>query len=215
MFKILIALVLAATGVGSTNLYSAPQDEVESVDSNEIQRIAGQVQRAIVRLPNYGVFDDIRFEIQGRNVVLSGSASRPTLKTSSERVVRRIEGVEKVENKIEVLPNSPNDDRIRAGVYARIYGHPALSRYNPNRGTPRWITPGRIAAGITNDPPIGFHPIHIIVSNGNVRLEGVVDTIADRTIAGMQANSTPGAFSVENDLVVANEAARKMEEGER
>jgi len=130
---------------------------------------------------------------------------------SAERVVKNIEAVEEVINQIEVLPVSGHDDRIRAGVYARIYGHRGLSRYNPNRGSPLWITPGRVAVGITNDPPIGFHSIHIIVKNGNVRLEGVVDTSGDKTIAGMQANFTPGVFSVENDLVVANQQLKELE----
>jgi osmotically-inducible protein OsmY len=121
--------------------------------------------------------------------------------------VKKIEGVEEVINEIEVLPNSRNDDRVRAEVYARIYGHSILSRYNPNRGTPRWVTPSRVAAGITNDPPPGSHAIHIIVKNGHVRLEGVVGTASDKVIAGMQANSSPGAFAVSNDLVVASEAA--------
>jgi len=167
--------------------------------------MARQVQRQIVTLSNYGVFDDISFATQDSTVILKGQASRPTLRTSTERVVKKVEGVEEVINEIEVLPNSPSDDRIRAQVYARIYGHPTLSRYNPNRGTPRWVTPSRIAAGITNDPPPGYHPIHIIVKNGHVRLEGVVDNAGDKTIAGIQANSSPGAFAVSNDLVVAGE----------
>jgi osmotically-inducible protein OsmY len=174
-------------------------------DEKAVMRMAAEIQRAILTLPNYGLFDSISFSFSGYNVVLKGFASRPTLKDSAEQVTRKVEGVAAVDNRIEVLPFLPNDDRIRAAVYVRIYGHPVLLRYNPNRGTPIFLSPARIAAGITQDPPIGFHPIHIIVKNGNVTLEGVVDAIADKTIAGLQASNTPGTFAVENNLLVTNE----------
>jgi hypothetical protein len=107
-----------------------------------------------------------------------------------------------VVNEIEVLPNSPNDERVRAGAYVRVYGHPTLSRYNPNRGTPLFSSIARRNFGISSDPPPGRHPIHIIVKNGHVTLEGAVAREGDKTIAGLQADSTPGAFSVTNNLVV-------------
>lgn len=171
-------------------------------------RMAQRIQKALITLPTYGVFDDLRFGIKGREVVLRGFASRPTLKDSAEQVVKRIEGVEKVDNKIDVLPLSPNDDRIRAEVYAKIYLHPTLIRYNPNRGTPVWRSPARIAGGITNDPPPGFHPIHIIVKDGNVTLTGVVASSMDKSIAEIQANQS-AAFSVTNDLLIEGKAQQK------
>mgnify|MGYP000862984593 CR=1 FL=1 len=174
-----------------------------------VLRMAEAVQKQILSLPEYGVFDDIRFDIKDYVVTLRGVASRPILKSSAENVVKRIEGVEKVVNEIEVLPLSRVDDGIRARVYAAIYFHPILSRYNPGRGVPVWLSPARIAAGITNDPPVGFHPIHIIVKNGNVRLTGIVDSAMDRQIAYLQANSVPGVFSVENDLRVPERPAKK------
>jgi osmotically-inducible protein OsmY len=129
------------------------------------------------------------------------------LKSSAENVVKKIEGVESVENQIEVLPLSPNDDRLRAQLYARIYGQPSLQRYTANRG-PQFTSMTRRTMGITNDPPIGFHAIHIIVKNGNVTLKGVVDNSGDLAMAEMQANSTPGVFSVDNDLFVAGAATK-------
>lgn len=168
-----------------------------------VLRMAEAIQKEIQSLPEYGVFDDIRFLIKDYVVTLRGEASRPILKSAAENVVKKIEGVQKVVNEIEVLPLSNADDAIRARVYAAIYYHPILSRYNPGRGVPVWLTPARIAAGITNDPPFGNHPIHILVKNGNVRLTGIVDNAADQQIAYMQANSVPGVFSVENDLHVA------------
>lgn len=173
-----------------------------------VLRMAEAIQKAILSLPEYGVFDEIRFQIKDYVVTLEGEASRPILQSSAENVVKKIEGVQKVVNRIEVLPLSRMDDQIRARVYVAIYYHPILSRYNPGRGVPVWVSPARIAAGITNDPPFGFHPIHIIVKNGNVRLTGIVDNAADQQVAYMQANSVPGVFSVENDLHVAQKPAK-------
>lgn len=174
-----------------------------------VLRMANEIRKQIVTLPEYGVFDDVRYQIKDFVVTLKGSASRPTLKSSLENVVKKVEGVEKVVNEIEVLPLSPNDDRVRARVYASIYYHPLLVRYNPGRGTPIYLSPARIAGGITNDPPFGFHPIHIVVKNGHVRLTGVVDNAADQQVAGMQANSVAGVFSVENELQVTSDAKPK------
>jgi hyperosmotically inducible protein len=109
-----------------------------------------------------------------------GQVSRPTLKSDAERVVKDIEGVERVVNEIEVLPTSPNDDRIRLATYRTIYGHTALNRYALQ----------------------AVPPIHIIVKNGNVTLEGVVANESDKNIANIQARSVPGVFSVTNNLRV-------------
>jgi osmotically-inducible protein OsmY len=137
--------------------------------------------------------------------VLRGEASRPTLKSGAENVVKRIEGVEKVDNQIEVLPTSPNDDRIRAAVYHAIYSAAPLQKYTVNRGLRQMPSVARAAGGITNDPPTGFHAIHIIVRNGNVTLTGVVNNEADMAVAGIRASGVPGVFSVDNQLQVANE----------
>lgn len=168
-------------------------------------KMAEEIRKQIVSLPQYGVFDQIHFTIKGDGtVVLEGSASRPTLKSGAENVVERIEGVKTVDNQIEVLPVSPNDDRIRTAVYNSIYGFAPLQRYTANRGGPRGMSIAQAAGGITNDPPMGFHAIHIIVENGNVTLTGVVDNDNDLAMAGMRANIVPGVFSVDNDLQVAN-----------
>jgi hyperosmotically inducible periplasmic protein len=177
-------------------------------------RIVNEVQKKLAGLTTYSVFDWLTFGVQGKTIILKGYASRPTLKSDAENAVKRIKGVENVINEIEVLPNSPNDDRIRAAVYNRIYTQPTLAKYNANQGSlARALGPGGrsvalMAGGITNDPPIGFHAIHIIVKNGNVALYGVVNNEMDKTIAGMQANSAPGAFSVDNDLIVQGAASK-------
>jgi hyperosmotically inducible protein len=176
-------------------------------------RIVKEVQKKISGLTNYGVFDWITFGIQGKTITLKGYASRPVLKTDAGNAVKNIQGVENVDNQIQVLPYSPNDDRIRAAVYNRIYTQPQLRKYNANQGNlGRAIGPGAgialQAGGITNTPPIGFHAIHIIVNKGNVTLYGVVLNESDSAIAGMQANSAPGAFSVDNDLIVQGSASK-------
>jgi hyperosmotically inducible protein len=132
-------------------------------------------------LPYYGVFDNLSYKVDpDGTVTLLGQVARPTLKSDAENVVKHIEGVEKVVNNIEVLPTSINDDRIRRAAYRAIYGNEVLSEYQL-RAVP---------------------PIHIIVRNGNITLEGVVARQMEKQIAGMQANGVPGAFSVTNNLVV-------------
>ena len=182
-----------------------PEKAESSADQQQVMKIAEGVHKAIVTLPEYGVFDSIHFAVKDHQVILLGYASRPILKSSAENVTKRVSGLESVDNRITVLPNSPNDDRIRAAVYRNIYGYPALQRYTSNRGGGRFgPSVARMAGGITNDPPFGWHAIHIIVENGNVTLKGVVDSSGDFAIAEMRANGTPGVFSVDNDLQVAS-----------
>jgi hyperosmotically inducible periplasmic protein len=176
-------------------------------------RIVKDVQKKLAGLTNYGVFDWITFGIHGKTIILRGYASRPVLKSDAGNAVKSIQGVENVDNQIEVLNYSPNDDRIRAAVYNRIYTQPSLRKYNANQGNlGRAIGPGAgialQAGGVTNSPPMGYHGIHIIVNKGNVILYGVVLNEMDSAIAGMQANSAPGAFSVDNDLIVQGSAAK-------
>ena len=150
-------------------------------DPSQVQRrLEREVRHELVTLPYYDVFDNLEYRVDGSQVTLSGQVVRPTLKSGAENVVKNIEGVEKVTNNIEVLPLSPNDDRLRVAVYRAIYGHAALQSYS-----------------IRSVPPI-----HIIVKNGNVTLEGVVANEGDRNIANIQANSVSGVFSVKNNLRV-------------
>lgn len=175
----------------------------------DTSRIVKEVRQRLLSLPTYGVFDALHFAIKDRTIILEGQASRPILKSDAGNTVKSIPGVESVDNQIEVLPNSPNDDRIRAAVYRRIYSQAALRKYT---SAPVGFGPGpsltRQIGGITQDPPIGYNAIHILVKNGNVALKGVVNNEGDLTIAGMQANLTPGVFSVDNDLVVQGSAPK-------
>src|SRR5258707_11460487 len=152
-----------------------------ALSQKSIDRIYKEVRHELVMLPFYGVFDNLAYKVDpDGTVTLLGQVSRPTLKSDAENVVKHIEGVEKVVNNIEVLPTSINDDRIRRAAYRAIYGNSVLSQYQL-RAVP---------------------PIHIIVNNGKITLEGVVAREMDKTIAGMKANGVHGAFSVTNNLVV-------------
>jgi len=142
------------------------------------QRIEREVRHELVMLPYLNVFDNLEYKVQGSTVILFGQVTRPTLKSDAGNVVKIIEGVEKIVNNIEVLPPSAMDDRIRRSVFHAVYGHPGLDRYALQ----------------------AVPPIHIIVKNGNVTLEGVVASEADKNLAGLRANGVSGVFSVTNNL---------------
>jgi hyperosmotically inducible protein len=200
-----VAIVITALTLTTCAPVIQAQNAAPTWSQDDTVRIVKEVQKKLGSLTTYSVFDWITFGIHGKTLVLKGYASRPVLKSDAENAVKNIPGIEHVDNQIEVLPPSPNDDRIRAEVYNRIYTSPALSIYNANAGRLRGgLGAARLAGGITNDPPLGFHAIHIIVKNGNVMLFGVVNSETDVAIAGMQANSAPGVFSVENYLIAQN-----------
>lgn len=193
---------------------AAPQQQMEynqkTWSPEDAQRIVQQVRHELLSLTNYGVFDSLSFGIQGKTIVLHGYASRPVLKSDAERAVKKIEGVAGVVNQIKTLPLSTFDDRIRIGVYTRIYTQPALRKYTGSPvGFGMFPSVARRAGGITEDPPQGYHAIHIIVNNGHVILTGVVNNESDANIASMQANSTPGAFSVDNELMWPGEVPKE------
>src|SRR5260370_21944630 len=137
-------------------------------------RIVGEVRHELVTLPYYSVFDDLAYKVEGDTVTLYGAVTRPTLKSDAENAVKKIEGVEKVVNNIEVLPLSPNDDQIRRAVYRAIYSQPGLDMYSL-RAVPT---------------------IHIIVKNGNVALTGSVSNEGEKNRANLSANGLTGGFSV-------------------
>jgi len=143
-------------------------------------RITKEIRHQILMLPDFGTFDNIAFQLNGYDVVLLGQVTQPQLKDAAERVVKKIEGVERVENRIEVLPASPNDDRLRRDVFIAIYRYAPLEHY-----------------GVGSN-----RPIRIIVNRGHVTLEGVVDRQSDKNLAGIRANGVAGVFSVQNNLVV-------------
>lgn len=169
----LFAAFILAAGAAVAAPASSDQTDYDA-------RLAKQVRKELVTLPYYGVFDNLAFEISGETVVLSGQVTRPSTRKDAERRVAKIEGVERVVNNIQVLPVSPNDDRIRARTYRAVFRSGSLYRY-----------------------AMGANPsIHIIVNRGHVTLEGVVSNKMDSQLAYMAANGVPGVFSVTNNLRV-------------
>jgi hyperosmotically inducible protein len=160
----------------------SPAGESSKLSTRASKSLEQPIHTGLLKLPYYGVFDHLAFEVKGDRVTLSGDVSWPTLKTDAERAVSRVEGVAAVSNNIKVLPVSPNDNRVRLATYWAIYGQPSLAQYRVNP----------------------HPPIRIIVENGHVTLRGVVSRDMDRTIAYMQANSVPGAFSVTNKLQIGS-----------
>jgi len=179
-----LPLILSMTIFSMAALASAAVQDNQpagALNQKSIDRIYKEVRHELVMLPFYGVFDNLAYKVDpDGTVTLLGQVARPTLKSDAENVVKRIEGVEKVVNNLEVLPTSGNDDQIRRATYRAIYGNSVLSQYQL-RAVP---------------------PIHIIVKNGHVTLEGAVARQMDKQIAGMQANGVHGAFSVTNNLAV-------------
>jgi hyperosmotically inducible protein len=156
--------------------------EQNSPSARSADRITREVRHELLMLPYLGVFDYLSYKVDGNNVTLMGQVTRPTLKSDAENVIKKIEGVEHIENQIEVLPPSPIDESLRRQLYRAIYGYPALQKY---------------ALGVQQ-------PIRIIVKGGKVTLEGVVDNESDKNIANIQASGVPGVFSVTNNLRVVN-----------
>lgn len=182
-FALLASALLVSSGFAAKDNKDDKQGHVDPYvtgPANE-SRIVQEMRHQLVMLPYYGVFDDLGFTVNGGTVTLMGQVTQPVLKDDAGRVAKRVEGVTNVVNNIEVLPLSPNDDNIRRGAYRAIYGDPSLSTRYGFRALPS---------------------IHIIVKNGNIRLEGVVANEMDRNLAGIRANGVPGAFKVQNDLKV-------------
>jgi osmotically-inducible protein OsmY len=184
-----LAVAIAAT--------AAPMISAQSIARRETTMA---IQRALHRLPYYGVFDFLSFGVDRGTVTLAGYAYRGSLGTDATRAVKRVSGVDEVANKIEILPASQNDDRIRWATFVSIYTDEFLSRYAPGGevGARREV---RDALQYPGTQPFGNYPIHIIVKNGHTTLVGMVDTESDKILAGVRARDVPLVFSVTNELV--------------
>jgi hyperosmotically inducible periplasmic protein len=186
----LLATLFAFAGLAFAQAQSGNNTQMAmrpgAPDPNE-QRIVKEVRHELVMLPYYSLFDDLEYSVNGDTVTLLGAVTNPTLKKDAENVVKRIEGVNTVNNQIKVLPPSPMDDRIRQQVARAVSNQGSLYRYF-----------------------MGAVPsIHIIVDSGHVTLKGVVDNQADDTQAKLAANQVPGVFSVKDELQVLNQKNEK------
>ena len=179
----LLAVLIAATAIQARAQNTSHQRNERKMQENLVK----EVRHQLLLLPYYSVFDNLLFKVEGDKVTLLGQVVRPTLKSDAENAVKSIEGVASVNNQIEVLPVSPMDDQLRRAVYRAIYGDAVLSRY-----------------GMSALPSI-----HIIVRNGNVTLEGVVDSESDKNLANLRASAVPNVFSVTNNLTVGSSDNKK------
>ncbi len=182
MNKLAIGICAIALAASAQSYRDQSANRSVAPGARNPDRISREVRHELVMLPYYGVFDNLAFRVAGNTVTLLGQVTRPTLKSDAENVVKNIEGVERVNNQIQVLPLSSVDDRIRMAEYRAIFSQPGLDRYAMQ----------------------AVPPIHIIVNNGKVTLVGVVANEADKNMAGVKANGVPGVFSVDNQLRVEN-----------
>jgi hyperosmotically inducible protein len=175
--------ILALIGLVVLMAATAVADPVRSLPSRT--SLEERVRHELVTLPYYGVFDNLAFQVNGGTVTLYGQVVQPTTKSDAARRVARLAGVNRVVNKIDVLPLSPFDDSLRRRTYRAVFGTAGLSRY-----------------------AMGTNPsIHIVVDHGRVTLEGVVSNSTDAQLAYMAARSVPGAFSVTNNLQIEQRKA--------
>jgi hyperosmotically inducible protein len=188
----LIAVLAAGLGTAAFTVMSPEVAFAQQKDHNdafvrgqgEENRIVQEVRHQLVMLPYYTIFDDLAFKVDGGTVTLMGAVTRPTLKSDAENVTKRVEGVTQVNNQIEVLPLSPMDAQIRRAEARAIYGDASIGIRYGDQALP---------------------PIHIIVKNGHVTLEGEVATQGDKNLVNIRANGVPNVFSVQNDLQVAKQ----------
>ncbi len=158
-----------------------PPAALAQAKDSRTRQIETEVQHELLKLPYYTLFDFLAFRVEpGGTVRLLGQVVRPTLKSDAEQRLKGIPGIEKVVNDIEILPTSPGDDRIRVAIARNIYRTETLERY-----------------GFQSQPSI-----RIIVKNGRVTLEGVVDSEPDKAVAGLKAREVGGVFEVTNNLTV-------------
>jgi hyperosmotically inducible protein len=173
------------------------------------QETTRSVRRALERLPYYGVFDYLTFGVDRGVVTLNGYAYNGSLRYAAEMAAKRTSGVDEVANRLEVLPASQEDDRIRWATFYRIYTDAFLSRYasGGDLGARRELAEARRWGGMYQ--PLGLYSIHIVVRHGQTTLYGVVDNDGDKQMAEFRAREVSGVFGVENEIVVAKKAAKK------
>ena len=182
-----VVLGVAAFAIPYSSTFSLQDTAHQRNEGKMQQNLMREVRHQLLLLPYYSVFDNLMFKVDGDKVTLLGQVVRPTLKSDAESAVKGLEGVSAVDNQIEVLPVSPMDDQLRRAVYRALYGDAVLSRYG-------WSA---------------LPSIHIIVRNGQVTLEGVVDSESDKNLANLRANGVPNVFSVTNNLTVASSDQKK------
>jgi hyperosmotically inducible periplasmic protein len=178
------AFLWSLLSISTANLATAAVAQSAEAIHRREARITREVGHKLRMLPEFSVFDNLTFKVEGDTVILLGQVRNAVLKDDAQKAIKGIEGVEHIENQIEVLPVSFNDDRIRRQIARAVFRDSRLFRYS-----------------------MGAMPsIHIIVKSGHVALEGMVANEGDKTVAGIRASEVPGVFSVANNLGVDHRA---------
>jgi hyperosmotically inducible periplasmic protein len=179
---LMIPLALIAAMTTGTSAFAGTKDKTPIANGSPQYEawLTKQVRHQLVMLPWYSVYDNLEYKVEGNKVTLSGAVVLSVLKDDAANAVKHVEGVEAVENNIEVLPASEFDEQIRREELRAIYNYPTLQRYG-------WGT---------------MPSIHIIVKNGHVTLEGVVSDETDKNVANIRANAVASVFSLTNNLRV-------------
>ncbi len=184
---VLLAGVLVLGTAGASFAQQTGGTKSSSAEQKLQNRVSREVYHELVMLPQLTIFDNLAYKMDGNNVTLMGQVRNPVLKSEAESSVKKIEGIGAVKNDIEILPPSSNDDAIRRQVARALFSDDRLFPYSMG----------------------ALPPIHIIVKNGHVDLEGAVNSQGDKNEAGIKANSVPGVFSVQNNLRVENATESK------
>jgi hyperosmotically inducible periplasmic protein len=174
VFTVLLVFLIVLVPAGGLRAAPGPAAQSSHAQANIMQ----EVHHQLVMLPYFSVFDNLEYRVDGTTVTLMGQVTQPVLKSDAEKAVKSIESVTAVNNQIEVLPVSMNDDQIRRAEFRAIYTAPNFEQYSMQ----------------------AVAPIHIVVKGGNVTLEGVVANDGDRDLANIRARGVPGVFSVTNNL---------------
>jgi hypothetical protein len=196
----LVGMALCA-GLLAVAHTTRPDAAAHGQSTSDRQRI-DSVRTSLERLPNYSVFDVIAFRVDRATVVLTGFVYSPHLRKDAEQAARFAYGVDAVDNQLEELSASVNDERIRKETFANIYTDDFLSRYAPG-GPLRAQAEAREPERFAGMQFLGTYPIHIVVNGGRTTLIGAVGNASDRQLAEVRAREVTGVFGVENELVVS------------
>ena len=183
-----ISLLCVTLGVADQK---KPHNDVFTSGPPDETQLGRKIRHELLMLPYYSIFDDVAFKLDGSVVTLEGACPPEPpwdIKSDAENVVKRIPGVTKVINEIKILPLSDMDWQIRRAEARAIYGDPEIGMRYGYQALPS---------------------IHIIVDNGHVTLEGVVDNQFDDTLIRTHANAVPNVFSVTDNLIVLNRPRTK------
>ena len=175
-----LATSVRAQSSGSRNATSASGAAHSTAENKAEELLAREVRHQLQVLPFYSVFDNITFALERNKVTLRGQVVRPTLRAAADGAVKSIEGMGRVVNEIEVLPQSTSDDELRRAIYRAIFEDPVLQKYAVQ----------------------ALPSIHIIVKNGNVTLEGSVDSAEDKTRAASRVGGVANLAGLKDNLVV-------------